>query len=79
MRETEKVNEQFRYVIRTQTEGSVGGWAGSDEEPRGRTLGLFKGTDVWMARCGSLKKAWGRGGGRGVGAGRPPGEAEKPN
>lgn len=52
-----KVNKQFRYVIRTQKEVSVGGWASSEKESRRRTLGVFKGTEVWTAMSWSLRKA----------------------
>lgn len=47
-----KVNRRVRCAVRTAVEVSVGGWPGSEQEPRGRALGKFKGTDVWTAGKG---------------------------
>lgn len=61
-------------------EGSLGGWAHSEGEPRGRTLGMLEGTDWAEAEvlgrprqgCGPRPRCsggWGRGTGSRAGAG----------
>lgn len=46
-------------------EVSLGGCTSSEKEPRGRTPGVFEGTEVWMA----MREAWQGGGGGGGGEG----------